>query len=263
MSLNKVLLGGRNERGSRFLGLVTVAVFYLVLLMWSANGQYEAVPLLFALLAALAYQKRNIGLSIVLLATSFFLKYQALLLLPLLAILLPEAVGACGNHSLARCRDALRKLVWPPVSLMIGILALDAFTVFLSLPFMPSAPDLTGSPISFWHIVARDQYALRLATLWLFTLGVAAYLLLKRKHLLAGSLLFMAIALGVQNIVQDWYVVWLFVPPLFSLREIRDALAFWALGFLYLIGRIPDYAYVPNLVRPHVSHIFLASWLDR
>lgn len=254
----KVILEEKDKIGARILRLATVVIFYLILVMWSINGQYEAVPLLFALLAGWAYQRHKIRLAIAFLAAAFFVKYQALVLLPLLVLLFREVTVADRRIWLAGVGQFLRKLPATPALFAIVVLGVDAFTVLLSLPFMPQKPGLSGTPISILHLVPPDGMAVRVLALWVLTLAVGAYLLFKREYLFAASVLFLLAALSVQNIVQGWYVVWLFVPALFARRGVRDLLSFWALGFLYVIAWVPDYVYVFNLVWPYVTGLLAA-----
>ncbi len=115
---------------------VATYILYIVLVVYAANGQFDAVAFLFALLAVTFFIGERYDLFLLFVAIASTFKYQAgIFLLPLIAVGLIRLLQKSTPLS-AFFRNKV-------VLAALGLVAGDLFTAYLSAPFLLSArPEL-------------------------------------------------------------------------------------------------------------------------
>ena len=230
----------RGEAGNPFLGLWVVGIFWVSMVMWSLNGQFEALPLLLVLLASRSYWRGRYDISVALIGGALLFKYQAALFAPLLISMLWR-----------RAAEHPRALLnWGTAVLGVAVAA-DLFTSALSYRYV-QMPD--ANLIGYSTLFSGQLFpgAARLLVTLAMTLTLAAYLAWQRQPALATNVLFAAPFLALLPQVQGWYLLWLFPLALFARGAQRDALGFWALGLAYLVRQLPDPSFISALIMPRL-----------
>lgn len=230
------LLTGRG--GNIFIGLWLVAAFWALVVVWSLNAQFEALPLLFPLLAARRYwQGRHLEAALWV-GVALFFKYQAAIFAPLVLGMLWQARS-----------QGWRTLWRPGLVALMGVVGLDLYTTVISYHFVqiPEANLVSLDALLAGRWVPTGFRLLATATLTVSLTGLLAW---RRQWMLAASAAFAVLFLASLPQVQGWYVLWLFPLALFGRGTDRDSVGFWTLGLCYLIYQLPDPAYLAGAFAP-------------
>ena len=238
------------EKGIAFL---ISLLFYLFIILWSLNGQYEAIPLLFILLG-IQYIKENknlLGIFFYALALTF--KYQALILLPIFSIPILKIFIKERWTILSNIRNAFNKKIFLLSCSIFIFILLDLYTFSLSYPFFSNIP--IENIIS---VYALTPFSLNHSTLGFFgilfiTILSAFYLFYIKDNTMGLTVIWCFLALILSRQFQMWYILWIF--PIIILTKSSKSFritAIWLIGLLYLLGWIPNYFYIYDLIRVYI-----------
>jgi hypothetical protein len=185
--------------------LVGAYVIYVSLVIFAANGMFDAVPFLFSLFGLAMFLTKRYDYFILLVAVSITLKYQAgIFLLPLIIYSLLQ---------LYRERH-LSGLVKNKAVLVGAALALvSVFTAILSAPYlMKTRPELIMNGINAFNPHSQIPWWLQTTAILLtlvVTVTYAAYMY-RRNSLMSLSAMFMLLPSYTMPYIQNWYLPFLF-----------------------------------------------------
>ncbi len=186
--------------------LIGVYIIYVSLVIFAANGMFDAVAFLFSLFGLIMFLTKRYDFFILLVGVSIIFKYQAgIFLLPLIIYALVELYRANKFSGLIR-----NKAVLAGAALAVA----SGFTAVLSAPYlMQTRPELIMNGINAFNSHSQIPWWLQTLAVML-TLGVtlvyAAYMY-RRNSLLSLSAMFMLLPSFLMPYIQNWYLPFLFV----------------------------------------------------
>jgi hypothetical protein len=183
-------------------GIYTV---YVTLIVYSANGMFDAVPFLLSLIALTVLMEGRYAYFLLFMAFSLIFKYQpAIFLLPLIVI------GSLKLFEQQRLTSIIRnkKVITATI-----IAAISIFTAALSAPFLINTrPEFILNGINAFSSQSQMPWALQSFTV-LLTLTVTllfAIYMRNRNPLLSFSAIFLLLPSFTMPYFQIWYVPFLF-----------------------------------------------------
>ncbi len=199
-----------NLRINRPLKLLAMYLFYIVLVMYSANGMFDTVALLFSMIALAMYMTNRYDQFILYAAVSMTFKYQAgIFLFPLILLSLLKLFEKSSFWNVAK-----NKVILFAAALVI----VDLFTAYLSAPFLASArPELVMNGVNAFSPHAQLSWEIQSAAV-LLTLAVtllSAVYLLHKSSLNALFSIYALLPCFTMPYFQPWYLPFFFVYALF------------------------------------------------
>lgn len=215
-----------------FLKLLGVYAMYIPLIVYTANGMYDAVPLLFSLIAIDMYLHERYDYFLLFMAVSVILKYQAaIFLMPLIII---GVLKLFERHPLS---SVIRNKAIITAALLTGAAGVTAVA---SAPFlMETKPEFVMNGINAFSSHAQITWEVQsfavLLTL-VVTLLFAVYML-KRNPLISLSALFLLFPLFTMPFFQIWYLPFFFGYALLPQQK-RDLeiTMIWLLFIMAILG---------------------------
>ena len=209
LSLLYFLLNFWKQKIFPLLKLVGVYTLYVPLIVYSANGMFDAIPFLFSLIAVPFYFAKRYDYFLLFMALSVTFKYQpAILLLPLIIM---GVLKLFEKHKLS---NIIRNKA---VVAAAGLAAVSGFTAVLSAPFLLSArSDFVLNGVNAFSAHSQLSWATQSFAV-LLTLSVTllfAVYMLKRNPLLSVSALFILGPSFTMPYFQIWYLPFFFVYAL-------------------------------------------------
>jgi hypothetical protein len=194
--------------------LVGVYVIYASLVPFAANGMFDAVAILFLLLAVVAFLAGRFDVFLSLVGVSALFKYQAaIFLFPLIVV---AAVRLLENNSLKRLVKN-----WAVVSAVVCA-AVAGFTAVLSAPYLMETRDvLVMNAVNAFSAHAQIPWSWQASAV----LGVLAVTLLysvymfNRNRLLSVSAVFLLLPTFCLPYFQNWYLPFMFAYVLIPQRK--------------------------------------------
>lgn len=211
--------------------LVGVYVIYIALVIYAANGMFDAVPFLFSIFALGMFLTKRYDYFILLVSVSIMLKYQAgIFLLPLILVSLLELFRVSGFKGILKSKVVLVGAVLAFISL---------FTAYLSAPFLlETRPQLIMNGINAFNSHSQISWWLQ-STAVLLTLAVTliyAFYMLKKNSLMSLASIFLLLPSYTMPYVQNWYLPFLFIYILLPTR--KKELAATMLWLIFMIGML-------------------------
>ena len=225
-------------------------LFYIVLVVYAADGQFDAVAFLFCLPAfALFLEERyDLFLFYVVIATTF--KYEAgIFLLPLIMLGIIRLLQKNPHNALLRNKAVLAAA---------GLAAVDLFTAYLSAPLMMAIrPELIMNGVNAFSPHAQLSWSMQAFAVLLtlsVTLGFAAYLLNKSSLI---SLLMVSSLLPIFTMpyFQPWYLPFFFIFPLIPQPKRSLEVTLVWLVFIVLTLSFGGVSYNPLLILNDIKKI--------
>jgi hypothetical protein len=188
------------------LKLVGVYALYVPLIVYSANGMFDAVPVLFSLIAVTMFLDERYDSFLLFIALSLAFKYQpALFLLPLIIVVALKLYRQQGFSGMIRNKKVIAAAV------LVGI---SGFTAVLSAPFMlETQPELVMNGVNAFSSHTQLTWVTQSFAV-LLTLAVTllfAVYMHKRNPLLALSAIFVLLPSFTLPYFQIWYLPFFFV----------------------------------------------------
>jgi hypothetical protein len=187
------------------LKLVGVYIIYVLLVIYAANGMFDAVPFLFSLLGLTMFLTKRYDYFILFTGVSILFKYQAgIFLLPLLIYSVVELYRANRFAGIVRNKAVIAGAALALVSLS---------TAVLSLPFlMQTRSQLVMNGINAFNSHSQIPWWLQSTAVLLTlvaTLIYAAYMF-RKNSLLSLSAVFLLLPSYMMPYIQNWYLPFLF-----------------------------------------------------
>ena len=188
-----------------FLKLLGIYAIYVSLIVYSANGMFDAVPFLFSLIALNLYLDGRYDYFLLFVALSATFKYQpAIFMFPLIIMGVLKLFEQHGVSRIIR-----NKAVIAATALAV----ITGFTAVLSVPFlMETTPEFVMNGISAFSSHSQIPWALQLFVV-LLTLAVTllfAIYMRKKNLLLSLSAIFILLPSFTMPYFQFWYMPFLF-----------------------------------------------------
>ena len=232
VSLLYFLLNFWKQKIFPLLKLVGVYTLYVPLIVYSANGMFDAVPFLFSLIALPFYFSERYDYFLLFMALSVTFKYQpAILLFPLIIM---GALKLFEKHKLS---NIMRNKA---VVAATGLFAISGVTAVLSAPFLLGArSDFVLNGVNAFSAHSQLPWATQsfavLLTLAL-TLLFAIYML-KRNPLLSISALFILAPSFTMPYFQIWYLPFFFVYALIpQQKREREVTLLWLMFMMAMLS---------------------------
>ena len=211
------------------LKLIGVYVIYVTLVIYSANGMFDAVAFLFSLLALTMFMMERYDYFFLLVAVSVFFKYQAgIFLLPLIIVGLLKLFEKNTFSSLLHNKAVIAGAVLAFIS---------GFTAYLSAPFlMETMPELIMNGINAFSTHSQIPWTMQSFSV-LLTLAVTlvfAFYMLNKNSLLSLSALFLLLPSFTLPYFQNWYLPFIFVYVLIPQR--KKELEVTMVWLIFMIG---------------------------
>jgi len=217
----------------RFVNYFAVYFFCFLLILCSANGMFDAIPLFFSLISVIEFVENRYSKSVIYATVAAFFKYQvAIVLMPLTLIALMRLyknVGLCG----------MAKKFGLPFTLIL--VSIEAYTAYLSIPFMMRArPELIMNRIYLFgphaQLTWQTQFFAIFSTLAL-TIITVLYLL-RRGGAISSLLLFFAFfPFFTMVYFQPWYFPYLYISVLIPKRaSLVNVLVLWLVATSLIIS---------------------------
>ncbi len=222
------------------LKLLGVYIIYVPLVIYSANGMFDAVAFLFSLFSLTAFMVGKYDYFLLLVGISVLFKYQAaIFLFPLIILGLLIYLKDKGISGLLRNKLVILGAVFAVIS---------GATAFLSAPFLlQTRPELVMNGINAFAPNAQLPWALQSFSV-LLTLGVTlafAVYMLNKNSLLSLSALFMLLPSFTLPYFQNWYLPFIFVYVLIPQSKKEIQLTMVWLIFMVAVLSFGGIAYNP------------------
>jgi hypothetical protein len=188
-----------------FLKLLGVYAMYIPLIVYTANGMFDAVPLLFSLIAVDMYLTERYDYFLLFMAASVILKYQAaIFLLPFIIIGVLKLFEKHKFSSIIRNKAVI-------AAALLAVVCV--FTAVASAPYlMDTKPEFVMNGINVFSPHAQITWALQSFAV-LLTLAVTllfAVYMFKRNPFLSMSAIFLLLPLFTMPFFQLWYLPFFF-----------------------------------------------------
>jgi hypothetical protein len=183
---------------------------YVVLVVYSANGQFDSIAFLFSIAAVAMFLENRYDFFILFAAISTTFKYQAgIFLLPLIF------VGLLKLFHQFKPFDFFKNKI---VVIALGVAVVDLFTAYLSAPFLVTVrPEFIKNGVNAFSPHVQLPWALQAFTVLLtFTVTmICAGYLFNRSRLVSLFMVFSLLPCFTMPYFQAWYLPFFFVYPLF------------------------------------------------
>ncbi len=226
-------------------------IIYVSLVIYAADGMFDAVPFLFSLFALFMFMEERYDIFFLLVAISIFFKYQAgIFLLPLII------VGIIMLIRKNKLRDLLKN---KPVigGLVLAIISL--FTAWLSAPFLFFiGPQFIMNGINAFSINTQIPWVMQ-ATWILLTLAVTlayALYMLKKNSLLSILAVFLLLPSFMLPYFQNWYIPYIFIYVLIPQRKKELEVTIIWLIFMVLVLSFGGTAFNPLQILNVIKTMF-------
>jgi hypothetical protein len=225
-------------------------LLYIVLVVYSANGQFDAIAFFFSMVAIVMFLGERDDMFLLFVAVSSTFKYQAgIFLLPLVLVSLTKFLQKTTPSALLRNKAMLAAL---------GLAAIDLFTAYLSAPFlMASRPELMMNGVNAFSPHAQISWSMQIFAV-LLTLGVTltcTVYLLNRSRLLSLFMVFSLLPAFTMPYFQPWYLPLFFVYTLIpqSKRSLQVTLV-WLIFIVFVLS-FGGLSYNPLAITDNIRRI--------
>jgi hypothetical protein len=232
VSLLYFLLNFWKQKIFPLLKLVGVYTLYVPLIIYSANGMFDAVPFLFSLIALPFYFAERYDYFLLFMALSLTFKYQPIIFLfPLIMMGLLKFFEKNKPSSIIRNKIAVAALI---------LAVFSGFTAILSAPFLSSArSDLVLNGVNAFSSHSQLPWVTQSFAV-LLTLVVTVFFavyMLKRNPLLSVSALFILVPSFTMPYLQIWYLPFIFVYALIPQQERdKEVTLLWLIFMLAMLS---------------------------
>lgn len=210
-----------------------IYAFCFLLIMYSANGMFDAIPLLFSLMSVIEFVKNHYSKSVIYATVAAFFKYQAaIFLIPLTLIALIRLYKDVGLY------DAAKK-IWLPFTLIL--VSVEAYTTYLNIPFMMRArPELTMNGIYLFGPHAQIPWQTRFFAIFstlAFAIIIVLYLLRKGGTISSLLLFYSFFPFFTMAYFQPWYFPYFYIYALIPERaSLVNVVVLWLVVISLIIS---------------------------
>ena len=213
------------------LKLIGIYAIYIPLIVYSANGMFDAIPFFFSLISLNLFIAKRYDYFLFFIAISSILKYQPLLFLfPLIVIAL---IKLYNKHSISVIYKNKKVIV------AIFLIATSIYTALLSLPFLIESNNLSvTNGITAFSIHSQIPWLFQsLAVLLTLTITVVFSIYMLDKNPIISLLsLFILVPSFFLQYFQIWYLPFLFLYSIIPTKKRYVELTlFW---LLFIMGML-------------------------
>ncbi len=215
-----------------FLKLLGIYTMYIPLIVYTANGMYDSVPLLFSFIAIDMYLNERYDYFLLFIAISVILKYQAaIFLFPLIIVGLLKLFEQHQLSSVIRNKAVVATVV------LVGV---SSVTAVVSAPFlMETKPEFVMNGVNAFSSHAQITWEIQSFAV-LLTLAVTllfAVYMRNRNPLIALSAFFLLFPLFTMPFFQIWYLPFLFGYTLLPQKKRHMELTMiWLIFIMAMLG---------------------------
>jgi hypothetical protein len=188
-----------------FLKLLGIYTIYVSLIVYSANGMFDAVPFLFSLIALNLYLDGRYDYFLLFIALSVTFKYQpAIFMFPLIVMGVLKLFEKHGFSSIVRNKAVI-------AAAALAVIAV--FTAVLSAPFlMETTPEFAMNGVNAFSSHSQVPWALQsFAVLLTLTVTLLFAVYMRKKNpLLSFSAIFILLPSFTMPYFQIWYLPFFF-----------------------------------------------------
>jgi hypothetical protein len=236
--------------------LVGVYIIYMSLVVFAADGMFDAVPFLFGLLAVLSFLSERYDVFLFWVGVSILFKYQvAIFLFPLVLIAIVMLLEKSRIRDLVRDKFVVFAAVFAVVS---GV------TAYLSLPYLLNTrAELVMNGINAFSPNAQINWPLQSTAVLLTLAGTLIYAvyMLNRNKLLSLSAVFLLLPSFLLPYFQNWYLPYLFVYVLIPERKNEfTATLIWMI-FMVVVLSYGGSSFNPDLLASHFEAMTKSNFL--
>jgi hypothetical protein len=214
------------------LKLIAVYALYVPLIVYAANGMFDAVPFLFSLVAMTLFLAGRYDYFLLFMAVSVTFKYQpALFLLPLMIMGVLKLFKQQGVSSIIRNKAVIVAAV---------LAGTAAFTAVISAPFLiDTRSEFVSNGINAFSSNAQIPWALQSLAV-LSTLAVTllfAIYMRNRNPLISLSAIFILLPSFTMPFFQIWYLPFFFIYALIpQQKRDREITILWLLFMMAMLS---------------------------
>ncbi|MFB0544934.1 MAG: hypothetical protein ACETVN_04415, partial [Asgard group archaeon] len=207
--------------------------FCFLLILYSANGMFDAIPLLFSLISLIEFVKNHYSKSVIYATVAAFFKYQAaIVLVPLILIALIRLYKDVDLYDMAR-------KIWLPLTLTL--VSVEAYTAYLNIPFMIRArPELIMNAIYLFGPHAQLPWQTRFFAIFstlALTITIVLYLLRKGGAISSLLLFYTFLPFFSMAYFQPWYFPFFFIYALIPERtSLVNVVVLWLVAISLIIS---------------------------
>ncbi len=232
------------------LKVVMTYLLYIVLVVYSSNGQFDAVAILFCLPAVALFLRKRYDLFLLLAAFSATFKYQAgIFLFPLILVSIVWLIRNSGVPAFLRNKAVLAS---------VGLATVDLLTAYLSAPYLITArPELIMNGVNAFSPHAQITWLMQ-AFAVLLTLGVTitcAVYLLRSNRLISLFMVFSLLPLFAMPYFQPWYLPFLFIYTLIPQSKRTLGITLGWLTFMAFVLSFGSLSYNPLAILENIRSI--------
>jgi hypothetical protein len=236
------------------LGLILKALgvylFYIVLIVYAANGQFDSIPFLFSMLAISMFLAGRDDWFLFFVAVSSTFKYQAGIFLT------PLIIGSLIR--LFRSSDRTKIFKNKLLMASLGLFSLDIATAYLGASFLTGArPELVMNGVNAFSPHAQLPWGAQTLVVVL-TLGVTltcCLYLRNESRLISLSILFSLIPAFMMPYFQPWYLPFFFLYPLIQQSKRSIVITMIWLVFIVFVLSFGGLSYNPLAILDNIGRI--------
>ncbi len=235
---------------SSLLKALGVYILYIILIVYSADGQFDAVAFLFSLAAIAMFLDERYDFFLLFVAVSASFKYQAgIFLFPLIIVSLLKFLQQTKPIDILKNKAVLAAA---------GIAAVDLFTAYLSAPFLLGAKsEFIMNGVNAFSPHAQIPWGLQsfavLLTLTV-TLAAAVYLL-DKSRVISLFAIFSLLPAFTMPYFQPWYLSFFFVYPLIPKQKRTLEVTMVWLIFMLIVLSFGGLSYNPVQILDNVRKV--------
>jgi hypothetical protein len=235
---------------SFLLKAVGTYILYIVLVVYAANGQFDSVAFLFAMVGIAMFLGERYDLFLLFMAVASTFKYQAgIFLLPLIMVSLLRLFQKSTLSAILKNKAILAAA---------GLAAVDLFTAYLSAPFLMGArPELVMNGVNAFSPHAQISWSLQAFTVLLtlsVTLVCAGYLL-NKSRVMSLFMVFSLLPAFIMPYFQSWYLPFFFVYPLIPQSKRSLEVTLMWLVFMVFVLSFGGLSYNPLAILDNIRRI--------
>jgi len=207
--------------------------FCFFLILYSVNGMFDAIPLLFSLISVIEFEKNRYSRSVIYGTVAAFFKYQAaIVLVPLMLIALIRLYKDVGLYDMAR------KIGLPFTLILVSV---EAYTAYLNIPFMARArPELIMNSIYLFGPHAQLPWQTRFFAIFstlALTMIIVLYLLRKGGQISSLLLFYAFLPFFTMAYFQPWYFPYFYIYALIPERtSLVNVVVLWLVATSLIIS---------------------------
>jgi hypothetical protein len=239
-----------NQNLNSGLKAVALYIFYIVLVVYAANGQFDAVAFIFSLFGVILFLDDRYDFFLLFVAIAVTFKYQAgIFLAPLVLVGLIRLFRQYKPSTIVK-----NKTVLAATSLVI----INLITASLSMPYLANArPEFILNGVNAFSLHGQIPWTLQSFTVLLFLSATLIFVVhvMDRSRLIALFAIFMLLPCLTMPYFQPWYLPLFFVYLLIPQpKRCLKATVIWLI-FVALVLSFGGLSYNPIFILDRIRSV--------